>query len=50
MSEVCPFCRKPDCDDDCGELHAIYHAQQREKLRDLMLDDAELAALTEEAK
>lgn len=36
---LCRICGKADCDDDCEELAAIYREQQREKLRDLMLDE-----------
>lgn len=37
----CRICGKRDCDDDCEELRAIYREQQREKLRDLDMDEIE---------
>ncbi len=35
----CRICGKCDCDDDCEELRAIYREQQREKLRDIDIDE-----------
>lgn len=35
----CRICGQLDCDDDCEELHAIYREQQREKLRDIDVDE-----------
>lgn len=37
----CRICGKRDCDDDCEELQAIYREHQREKLRDLDMDEIE---------
>ena len=37
----CRICGKRDCDDDCEELRAIYREQQREKLRDIDMDELE---------
>ncbi len=43
MADTCRYCKQPlPCDDDCGELAHIYSEQQKEKLRDLELDDSEL--------
>lgn len=36
---ACRICHRLDCDDDCEELAAIYREQQREKLRDIELDE-----------
>ena len=36
---TCRICHKADCDDDCEELAAIYRQQQREKLRDIDVDE-----------
>lgn len=35
----CRICGRADCDDDCEELALIYREHQREKLRDIDLDD-----------
>jgi hypothetical protein len=35
----CRICGKRDCDDDCEELQAIYREHQREKLRDIDVDE-----------
>jgi hypothetical protein len=39
MAGPCRICRKPDCDDDCEELALIYREHQREKLRDIDVDE-----------
>ena len=39
MAEPCRICKRVDCDDDCEELQAIYREQQREKLRDIAIDE-----------
>ncbi len=39
MGSPCRICRKPDCDDDCEERALIYRDQQREKLRDIDVDE-----------
>lgn len=40
MAETtCRICKRANCDDDCEELAAIYRAQQREKLRDIDVDE-----------
>jgi hypothetical protein len=36
---ACRICRKVDCYDDCEELAAIYREAQREKLRDVGIED-----------
>lgn len=41
MTDPCRICKRADCDDDCEELAAIYREQQREKLRDLDMDEIE---------
>jgi len=38
---VCGVCKRHDCDDDCEELQAIYRESQREKLRDLDMEELE---------
>lgn len=38
MSE-CRICGKRDCDDDCEELRAMAREHQREKLRDIDIDE-----------
>ena len=35
----CRICGKRDCDDDCAELRVIYREHQREKLRDIDIDE-----------
>ena len=35
----CRICGKRDCDDDCEELRVIYREHQREKLRDIDIDE-----------
>jgi len=41
--EPCRFCGQPmPCDGDCEELQAIYREQQREKLRDIEIDEDEI--------
>ena len=37
----CRICGQLGCDDDCEELRAIYREQQREKLRDIDIDEIE---------
>ena len=39
--DECRICGKPNCDDDCEELAAIYREQHREKLRDIDPDEIE---------
>lgn len=41
MAEPCRICKRVDCDNDCEELAMIYREQQREKLRDLDMDELE---------
>ena len=43
MSAVlaCRICKRVNCDDDCEELSIIYREQQREKLRDIDVDEIE---------
>ena len=36
---ACRVCGRVGCDDDCEELRAIYREQQREKLRDIDVDE-----------
>lgn len=36
---ACRICKCIDCDNDCEELAAIYREQQREKLRDIDIDE-----------
>lgn len=36
---TCRICNKANCDDDCEEMAAIYRDQQREKLRDVDVDE-----------